>query len=564
MDRKSKWWKTPGLDPRMMLILTFMGMFALTGVFELGGNLFLQYFEVWQASLLTMVVVSAGAAFIAFFPIRSLRTAEARLDTLLNGSPSPQFVIDADHRIIFWNRALEIASGIKLSDVYGTTDSWRAFYAAQRPTLADLLVDGMVEKIPEWYKGWITRSQIIDGSYEAIDFFPQVGKNGSWFYFTASPVRDDKGVIIGAVESFIDVTRRKRAEEVLEANKLLIEDSMELAHMAYWEFDVPTGMFIFNNRFYTLYGTTAAREGGYRMSADAYVKNFVHPDDVGLVQAQIAKSQVIQGPGTLSELEHRIIRRDGEIRYIRACIRTTRDETGRMIRSNGSNQDITERRQAEIAHKESEERYRAVVEDQTEFISRFLPDGTHVFVNDAYCRYFGLNREEIIGHRFRPEIPAEDQERVKRLFASLTPDHPVDSIEHRIIMPDGALRWQWWSDRAIFDSSGAIAEYQSVGQDITERKQAEIALKESGARFLTFIKEAAMRLKTPLEVVEGNLAGVVEDVEKGDVICADISLQLKLQIKDLEQIRKNITELNKGIVDRSGELSEASKKFLTE
>jgi PAS domain S-box-containing protein len=564
MDRKSKWWKTPGLDPRMMLILTFMGMFALTGVFELGGNLFLPYFEVWQASLLTMVVVSAGAAFIAFFPIRSLRTAEARLDTLLNGSPSPQFVIDADHRIIFWNRALEIASGIKLSEVYGTTDSWRAFYAAQRPTLADLLVDGMVEKIPEWYKGWITRSQIIDGSYEAIDFFPQVGKNGSWFYFTASPVRDDKGVIIGAVESFIDVTRRKRAEEVLEANKLLIEDSMELAHMAYWEFDVPSGMFIFNDRFYTLYGTTAAREGGYRMSADAYVKNFVHPDDVGLVQAQIAKSQVTRGPGTLSELEHRIIRRDGEIRYIRACIRTTRDETGRTIRSNGSNQDITERRQAEIAHKESEERYRAVVEDQTEFISRFLPDGTHVFVNDAYCRYFGLNREEIIGHRFRPEIPAEDQERVKRLFASLTPDHPVDSIEHRIIMPDGALRWQWWSDRAIFDSSGAITEYQSVGQDITERKQAEIALKESGARFLTFIKEAAMRLKTPLEVVEGNLAGVVEDVEKGDVICADITLQLKLQIKDLEQIRKNIIELNKGIVDRSGELSEASKKFLTE
>ena len=75
--------------------------------------------------------------------------------------------------------------------------------------------------------------------------------------------------------------------------------------------------------------------------------------------------------------------------------------------------------------RESEERYRNVVEDQTEFISRFKPDGTHVFVNEAYCRYFGLKREEIVGHRFRPKIPVEDQEIVKRFFEYLTPDHPV-------------------------------------------------------------------------------------------------------------------------------------------
>jgi PAS domain S-box-containing protein len=120
-----------------------------------------------------------------------------------------------------------------------------------------------------------------------------------------------------------------------------------------------------------------------------------------------------------------------------------------------------------------------VVEDQTEFICRFLPDGTHVFVNDAYCRYFGLNREEIVGHRFRPTVPDEDRERMKRFFASLTPDHPIDSIEHRIIMPDGALRWQRWSDRAIFDPSGTVTEYQSVGLDISERKRAEEELRSA-------------------------------------------------------------------------------------
>ena len=103
MRRQEYMEENPGLDPRLALILIFMGMFAITGVFELGRAIFLSYVGIWQVSLLTMIVVSASAAFIAFFPIRSLRTAEARLDTLLNWLPAPQFVIDADHRIIFWN-----------------------------------------------------------------------------------------------------------------------------------------------------------------------------------------------------------------------------------------------------------------------------------------------------------------------------------------------------------------------------------------------------------------------------------------------------------------------------
>jgi PAS domain S-box-containing protein len=141
--------------------------------------------------------------------------------------------------------------------------------------------------------------------------------------------------------------------------------------------------------------------------------------------------------------------------------------------------DITDRRLAQERIRESEQRYRNIVEDQTEFICRFRPDGTHVFVNEAYCRYFSLTREDIIGHRFRPDIPLEDRKRLVRFFRTLTVDHPVDIIEHRIIMPDGSVRWQRWSDRAIFDGSGAVIEYQSVGRDTTEKKEAEEALRKN-------------------------------------------------------------------------------------
>jgi diguanylate cyclase (GGDEF)-like protein/PAS domain S-box-containing protein len=134
---------------------------------------------------------------------------------------------------------------------------------------------------------------------------------------------------------------------------------------------------------------------------------------------------------------------------------------------------IQEKRQAEEALRESEARYRAIVEDQTELICRFLPDGTLTFVNEACCRYFGKKREELIGSSFMPLILDEDQEFVKKQFASLSLENPVVIYEHRVILPNGQIRWQQWTDRAIFDQQGRLIEFQSVGQDITEQVQAE-------------------------------------------------------------------------------------------
>jgi len=134
---------------------------------------------------------------------------------------------------------------------------------------------------------------------------------------------------------------------------------------------------------------------------------------------------------------------------------------------------ILQRKRTEEALKISEARYRAIVEDQTELICRSLPEGTLTFVNDAYCRYFGKKREEIEGTCFVPHIPEEDDRRLQKHLASLNPQNPVAMIEHRVIMPDGEMRWQQWTDRAIFDHNGHVIEYQSVGRDITEKRRME-------------------------------------------------------------------------------------------
>ena len=145
--------------------------------------------------------------------------------------------------------------------------------------------------------------------------------------------------------------------------------------------------------------------------------------------------------------------------------------------------DITDRKQAEDGLRESEESYRILVEDMPALICRFKPDGTLSFVNKSYCQYFDKTREELENENFFQFIPEEDREKVKTHFESLTQQKPAISYEHQVLMPDGKLRWQRWTDRALFDEDAKLYQYQSVGMDITESKTDEYALRESEERF---------------------------------------------------------------------------------
>ena len=190
--------------------------------------------------------------------------------------------------------------------------------------------------------------------------------------------------------------------------------------------------------------------------------------------------------GGITSRENQYLRRDGTLWYGMLHLRIVPDLQGKLNHYEGIVEDITERKQAEEALKVSEQKYRNVVEDQTEFICRFLPNGPHIFVNDAYCRYFDKKRKEIIGQMFRPVLHPEDREPVARHLASLTTEHPVMNIDQRVIMPDGSIRWQRWSDRAIFDPNGRVIEYQSVGRDISEQKELEKEMEYHEQELLKF------------------------------------------------------------------------------
>ncbi|GIK43561.1 MAG: response regulator [Chloroflexi bacterium] len=151
-------------------------------------------------------------------------------------------------------------------------------------------------------------------------------------------------------------------------------------------------------------------------------------------------------------------------------------------------------RQAEEALRQSERLYRAVVEDQTELICRCRPDGTLTFVNEACCRFFAKKREDLMGQSFMSLLPQEGRKIAAQALTALTPENPVATVEREVITPDGEICWQRWTDRAIFDEQGQLAEIQSVGHDITARKKAETALQQVLAKLERRVEERTAEL----------------------------------------------------------------------
>ena len=230
-------------------------------------------------------------------------------------------------------------------------------------------------------------------------------------------------------------------------------------------------------------------------------------------------------------LEYRFCRSDGTWRWISDAINSRRDSAADCWIVTSVATDITDRKNAETALRQSEARYRAIVEDQTELICRYLPDGKITFVNQVYCRYFGVEASDLLGNSFMPLIPEADWEIIQDKYASLSPSHPVATCEHRVILPSGEIRWHQWIDRALFDDNGAIVEYQAAGRDVTDRKQAEIALWQLNAELERRVQQG--NESYDLAVSAGKV-GVWDWNLETDEIYIDPSLKALLGYEDAE------------------------------
>ncbi|NMB78590.1 MAG: PAS domain S-box protein [Methanomicrobiales archaeon] len=147
---------------------------------------------------------------------RAMQERDRLLHTIFQIPTLPRFFIDQNHKVVYWDRALEIMTGIKSEEVIGTNQHWKVFYATERPCLADLLVDGDTARLKAAYPGIIHRTGAGDGEYECTEFFPGKQGSGKWLRITVSVIRDSAGHVTGVMETLEDVTDQKNREFVIE------------------------------------------------------------------------------------------------------------------------------------------------------------------------------------------------------------------------------------------------------------------------------------------------------------------------------------------------------------
>jgi PAS domain S-box-containing protein len=297
---------------------------------------------------------------------------------------------------------------------------------------------------------------------------------------TGEPLRDERGTVVGLRATCQDITERRQNQAALASQRSELEESqaklklaMGMADIAAWELDLATGTFLFDDQFYSLYGTTAEREGGYRMTAKTYEQEFMHPDDASSVSDEVARLMTTTEPNFTRRIEHRIIRRDGEVRHIVVNYLLVRDAEGNPVKTIGANQDVTERKRFERALFESRESYRVLLSGMPDIVMRFDSEGRHLFVSDSIRAYVHLAPEEFIGKTHEElGFPEQDCRFWRTVIHTAFSRGETVETEFSFESRKGPVIFNW---RLIpeLDSGGRITSALSISRDITEQRRME-------------------------------------------------------------------------------------------
>jgi PAS domain S-box-containing protein len=395
---------------------------------------------------------------------QALRKSEAQLHAIIQAAPIPKFVIDMDHRVISWNKALVAVTGISARDVLGTRKHWKAFYRVERPCLADLLVDRIPEKIVELYPGKFKKSEISEGAYEVTDFFPNLGTSGKWLHFMAAPITDTEGNIIGAIETLEDISDLFMTQAALKESEDRYSSLFTNSNSISLLIDPDTGLIVDAN-------TAAVRYYGYPrdqlISLGIYDLNRLEKKMVikNLQRAKDEKEKHLFSTHYLA---------DGSKRYVEVF--------SGPIRVNGKPlfysiiHDITDRKMAEQALRESEERYRTLIDRLPDYVIVHR-DGILLYVNPVAGDRLGYKTESLIGKSMLQFVAPEFHPMLYQALKRRMSGEEIPAYELKIIAHDGTLRTVLVNG-AYISYQGAPASL-NVLSDITAIKEAEEAIRRA-------------------------------------------------------------------------------------
>ena len=291
----------------------------------------------------------------------------------------------------------------------------------------------------------------------------------------------------------LDITDRKQIEDSMHLTAETLRKAQRVGKMTSWLYTSDRTSGDWRQKPFHFF-----REDGqptYGTYTD--IAPSVHPDDRRKMSVAIEKAF---DKGVSFDLHLRVMEPNGEIGHIHSVCDVIKDESGHIIELIGTTQDTTAFQTVQQELLNAEARYRTVVEDQTELISRFTSDGKFLFVNSAYCRFFNKNQKELIGKKWRPFAFEKDLETIETKLSVLSPTRPAIAIVNRVYKGDGSICWVQFINRGVFDSSDKLVEIQSVGRDISDLKDIQIALQQK-EKELSEKNKKLEKLNIALEVV---------------------------------------------------------------
>ena len=305
--------------------------------------------------------------------------------------------------------------------------------------------------------------------------------DGSWQWFskrTKAFKRDENGLPIQVLNVAQDITDQKRAEEERHQNEALYRTLAQ---------NLPdTSVFLFDKdmRFKLVEGALLERQGLVKEEMEGKLfYEIAQPDAIDRLEKYYLET--LEGKSQVYEFQ------GPDQRYYISQFMPIHNMNDDIAFGMVVARDVTQTKLNETKIRQSEERYRSVVENQTELVTRFRADYTYVYVNHAYAKYFDVDAEEIVGQSFLQFIPQEEQEATKTKIAQIIETKQGQTYENPSQLANGDIRWFQWHDQPIMDVEGNVVEIMGVGRDITERKKAEKALRQSEKRYRTVVENQA-------------------------------------------------------------------------
>jgi PAS domain S-box-containing protein len=390
------------------------------------------------------------------------------LDAIINCSPLPQFVIDSDHKVVYWNRALEEYSKLNANEILGTDNHWKAFYNSKRPCMVDLLVDEDIGGLTYWFSDNYKMSELVEGAYEAEHFYQHMGKSGKYLHFTASAIKDHEGNIIGGLESFEDITQRKIAENDLQESEQKFRSLVENLNVGVYRNTVDFGGHFIqvNPAFARIFGYESARE----IMETRVIDFFLDPSE------RITFLEDLKKEGSIIDRELHLKKKDNTHIWVSVSSQAHFSKDGSIEWVDGIIEDITHRKIAEKALIKSENRYRSIVENINDGFCIHDFEGNILDCNENFAMMLGSVPEDIIGTNLDDFSSTE---------MMLEKNDVVGELKKTGIVEFDADLKQKDGNRCYYSIKSSIVSGKNEGKvhsflrDVTKRREMEETLHES-------------------------------------------------------------------------------------